>query len=163
MCVPPWCVEEGAHVEQGKGCRGYHCRQRASVSWTTSSQRCGVWHLPRFPFREGLLTLMHMASFMVLVKPWDSLSTMEKFYGVPKIHQRRHPLGTIVSIMCSIPYDLAKELAIILTTGRRLSPMTPGIASTLGSRSSPANFNWGNVCPPMMWKPAHISSGRPCP
>ena len=36
------------------------------------------WYLPMFLLGDGLLTLINMASFMVLVTPWDSLSMMEK-------------------------------------------------------------------------------------
>ena len=59
------------------------------MSCSTSSQICGSWYLPRFLFRDGSLTLMNMASFMVLVKLWDSLSMMEKlssFMGWPVVH-----------------------------------------------------------------------------
>ena len=37
--------------------------------------KCGSCYLLRFLFRGGSLTLMNMASFMVQVMPWDSLST----------------------------------------------------------------------------------------
>ena len=53
-------------------------RWRAGMSCSTSSQLCASWYLPRFLFRGGSLTLMNMASLMVLVMPWDSLSTMKK-------------------------------------------------------------------------------------
>ena len=52
-----------------------HCKWRAS---NTPSQMWGSWHLPRFLFNGWLLTLIHMASFMVLVMLCDSVSTIEK-------------------------------------------------------------------------------------
>ena len=33
----------------------------------TSSQICGRWYLPTFLLRDGSLTLMHRASFIVLI------------------------------------------------------------------------------------------------
>ena len=44
----------------------------------TSSHICGRWYLPMFLFRDGLLTLMYRASFMVLMRFWSSLPNMEK-------------------------------------------------------------------------------------
>ena len=37
------------------------------------------WNLPMFLLKDGSLTLMYMASFIVLVMLYASLSTMEKF------------------------------------------------------------------------------------
>ena len=44
----------------------------------TSSQICGRWYLPMFLLRDGLLALINKASFMVLVRFWSSLPSMEK-------------------------------------------------------------------------------------
>ena len=44
----------------------------------TPSHICGRWYLPIFLFRDGLLTLMYRASFMVLMRFWSSLPSMEK-------------------------------------------------------------------------------------
>ena len=44
----------------------------------TSSHICGRWYLPMFLFRDGLLTLMYRDSFMVLMRFWSSLPSMEK-------------------------------------------------------------------------------------
>ena len=44
----------------------------------TSSHICGRWYLPIFLFRDGLFTLMYRASFMVLMRIWSSLPSMEK-------------------------------------------------------------------------------------
>ena len=43
---------------------------------STSSQICGSWYLPIFLFRDGSLTLISMASLMVLAMLWSSLPTM---------------------------------------------------------------------------------------
>ena len=75
MCACP-CL--GGPMCDKEKCGGGITIDRASMSCSTSSQMCGSWYLPRFLFRGGLLTLMNMASFMVLVIPWDSLSMMEK-------------------------------------------------------------------------------------
>ena len=45
----------------------------------TSSHMCGIWHLPKFLVRDGLLALMYNASLMVLMKFWSSLPTILKF------------------------------------------------------------------------------------
>ena len=61
-----------------------HCKQRAGMSCSTSSQMWGSWYLPSFLVKEGSLTLMYMASLMVLVMPCDSLFIMEKFSSLVK-------------------------------------------------------------------------------
>ena len=54
------------------------------LSWSsgdltnTSSQICGIWYLPIFLFRDGSLTLIRIASLMVLAMLWSSLPTMLK-------------------------------------------------------------------------------------
>ena len=45
----------------------------------TSSHICGSWYLPIFLFRDGSLTLISIASLMVLAILWSSLPTMLKF------------------------------------------------------------------------------------
>ena len=50
------------------------------MTWPTpSSHICGSWYLSIFLFRDGSLTLISMASLMVLVMLWSSLATMLKF------------------------------------------------------------------------------------
>ena len=44
----------------------------------TSSQICGSWYLPIFLLRDGSLTLISIASLIVLVILWSSLPTMLK-------------------------------------------------------------------------------------
>ena len=44
----------------------------------TSPHICSRWYLPMFLFRDGLFTLMYRASFMVLMRFWCSLPSMEK-------------------------------------------------------------------------------------
>ena len=55
---------------------------RAGMSCSTLSQMWASWYLCRFLFKGGSLTLMNIASLMVLGKPCDSLSTMEKMSNV---------------------------------------------------------------------------------
>ena len=45
---------------------------------STSSQICGSWYLPIFLLRDGSLTLISIASLIVLVILWSSLPTMLK-------------------------------------------------------------------------------------
>ena len=53
------------------------------MSYSTSSQMWGSCYLLRFLFKGGSLTLMNIASLMVvLVKPCGSLPTMEKLSNV---------------------------------------------------------------------------------
>ena len=65
----------------GTGVGGY-CRQGAGVSCSTLFQMWGSWYLSRFLFKGGSLTLMNIASLVVLVKHCDSLPTMEKLSNV---------------------------------------------------------------------------------
>ena len=76
---PLWCGGPGGTKEE---CRGCHCRKKASMLCSASSQMCGSWYLSRCLFREGSLALMNMASFMVLVTSWDSLSMTEKLFSL---------------------------------------------------------------------------------
>ena len=69
---------KGDHGDMEGRWRGYHCRWRASMSCSTSSQLSGSWYLPRFLLRGGSLTPMNIASFIVLIALWDSLSTIQK-------------------------------------------------------------------------------------
>ena len=48
----------------------------------TSSQTCGRWYLPTFLLRDGSLTLMYRASFIVLIWFKSSLPTMLKLLMV---------------------------------------------------------------------------------
>ena len=48
------------------------------VSCSNSSHKWGRWYFPRFLLRERSFTEMYIASFMVLVTPCASLSTMVK-------------------------------------------------------------------------------------
>ena len=52
------------------------------MSCSTSSKIWDSWYLPRFLFNGGSLTLMYIASLMVLVKPGGSMLTIEKFSNV---------------------------------------------------------------------------------
>ena len=45
----------------------------------TSSHIWGRWYLPMFMLRDGLLTLVHTASFICLMRFWSSLPTILKF------------------------------------------------------------------------------------
>ena len=49
-----------------------------SVSCSILSHTYGSWYFPRFPFNSGSLTLMNIASFMVLEKTGVSLWIMLK-------------------------------------------------------------------------------------
>ena len=52
------------------------------MSCSTSSQMWGGRYLPRSLFNDGSLTLMYIASLMVLMKPCGPLPTMEKLSKV---------------------------------------------------------------------------------
>ena len=47
-----------------------------------SSHMWGIWYLPIFLFRDGLLTLMYIDSFIFLMRFWYSLPTILKFSSV---------------------------------------------------------------------------------
>ena len=51
----------------------------SEVLCRTSSHMHGTWDLPMFLLRDGLLTLMNNASFILLLTFWSSLPIMLKF------------------------------------------------------------------------------------
>ena len=55
----------------------------------TSSQTCGRWYLPTFLFRDGSLTLMYRAYFIVLIRFKSSLPTMLKLLMVTRTFGER--------------------------------------------------------------------------
>ena len=61
-----------------------HCKRRSNMSYSTPSQMWGSWYLLSFLGKVGSLTLMFMASLMVLVIPYDSLSIMNKCSNLMK-------------------------------------------------------------------------------
>ena len=68
------------------GCQGHHSPDvmgsylnfNSDDLTSTSSHMCGGWYLPIFLFRDGSLTLINIASLMVLAMLWFSLPTMLK-------------------------------------------------------------------------------------
>ena len=50
-----------------KSHRVIYCNFSSEVLTRTSSQTCGRWYLPTFLLRDGSLTLMYRASFIVLI------------------------------------------------------------------------------------------------
>ena len=44
----------------------------------TSSHMCGRWYLPMFLLRDGLFTLMYIASLIALIRFWSSLPSKLK-------------------------------------------------------------------------------------
>ena len=87
-------------VADGKATAGWLCYGRCYCQWQmekpqvnyfnfssevlsrTSSQTCGRWYFPTFLFRDGSLTLMYRASFIVLIRFKSSLPTMLKLLMV---------------------------------------------------------------------------------
>ena len=69
-----WGVDQ---VQKATGVGGYF-RWREEELKRTSLHMSDNWNLPMFPLRHGSLTLMYMASMMVLVMFWASLPTMEE-------------------------------------------------------------------------------------
>ena len=55
----------------------YFCHS-SGLLHRTSFHMWGRWYLPMFLFRDGLLTLIYRASFMVLMRFWFSLPIMLK-------------------------------------------------------------------------------------
>ena len=55
----------------------YFCLSSVML-FRTSSHMWGSWYLPMFLFRDGLLILMYIASFISLMKLWSSLPTILK-------------------------------------------------------------------------------------
>ena len=88
----PIAVVHAPHLLYGKflggfgSCKGVvmlcYLSQSEGVSCKTSSQMCGIWYFPKFLLSEGSLTQIYIVSFMFLVTPCDSLSTMVKHLGL---------------------------------------------------------------------------------
>ena len=82
ICVPPvWCLV-GEELGFGPLWKGVlvldYLTHSEGVSCNTSSHIWCSRYFPRFLLRGWSFTQMHIASFMVLVTPCDSLSTMLK-------------------------------------------------------------------------------------
>ena len=77
MCVPPYTV--GSPCET-RGKRGIIVDRELPYPAVPHPKYVAVGILPRFLYRDGLLTLINMASFMGLTKPWGSLSMIEKLF-----------------------------------------------------------------------------------
>ena len=76
----------------------------------TSSQICGRWYLPIFPFRDGLLTFICKASLMVLMKFWSSLPNREKMSrGVNMVMYR----GRVLKIFLKSLFEISCWLSYI--------------------------------------------------
>ena len=54
-------------VADGKATWSFYFNFSSEVLTRTSSQTCGRWYLPTFLLRDGSLTLMYRASFIVLI------------------------------------------------------------------------------------------------
>ena len=80
MCVyPPMRGPNGTGKEDMEG--GISV-DRELVCLVVPHSKCVTAYLPRILFRGGSLTLINMAFFMVLVTPWNFLSTMKKLYSL---------------------------------------------------------------------------------
>ena len=77
LCAPSQCLE-GENVNCGVATVGYHLRWKAVVFYRTSSQIWDSWNLPRFLLRNRSLTLMNIASLVILAVLCTSLPTIEK-------------------------------------------------------------------------------------
>ena len=75
-CVPTTCAmgKLAYCVVVSKG----YMKWRAGVSCKTLCQMWDSWYFPTFLFRDGSLTQMNMASLLVLVILYVSMTTMEK-------------------------------------------------------------------------------------
>ena len=69
-------------VVDGKTTRVNYFNLSSGVLNRTSSHTCGRWYLPMFLLRDGSLTLMYRASFIILIRFWSSLPTMLKLFMV---------------------------------------------------------------------------------
>ena len=65
-----------------KNCKVNYFNFSSEVLNRASSHTCGRWYLPTFLFRDGSLTLIHRASFIVLVWFKSSLPTILKLLMV---------------------------------------------------------------------------------
>ena len=56
----------------------------AGVFCRTWSHMYGIWYFPKFLLSEGSFTQIYITSFMFMVTPCDSLSTMMKHLGLTR-------------------------------------------------------------------------------
>ena len=59
-----------------------HLSWNAGVSCKIGPHICGSWYFPKFLLSEGSFTQIYIVSFMFLVTPCDSLSTLVKHSGL---------------------------------------------------------------------------------
>ena len=72
MCAYPL---DGGPKWDWWGCgMGYHCRWRASISWSTTLQMCGSWHFP--------IPHPHQSSTWALIR--GAICTSSGKYGPPR-------------------------------------------------------------------------------
>ena len=69
-------------VADGKATGSFYFNFSSEVLTRTSSQTCGRWYLPTFLLRDGSLTLMYRASFIVLIWFKSSLPIILKLLMV---------------------------------------------------------------------------------
>ena len=82
----------------------------------TSSHICGSWYLPIFPFRDGSLTLISIASLMVLAILWTSLSTMLKFSRDSPFEHSYNPRKNITKEEAQALADLREDHSRVILT-----------------------------------------------
>ena len=82
MLLPGWlrcCSHQGGcGVGRWNSKVSFYSNLSSDMLCRTSSHMCGRWYLPMFLFRDGLLTLIYRASFIVLRRFWPSLPTISK-------------------------------------------------------------------------------------
>ena len=91
LCMPPYCIVLWlycvVYIAGGPCWRGWvvkvcYLSSSDGVSCKSPSHMCGSWYLPKILFSDWSLTWICMASFMFLVTPCGSLSTIVKHSGI---------------------------------------------------------------------------------
>ena len=123
-------------------------RWRTWVSWRTSSQMLGSWNLPIFLLRDGSLTLMYMATLMVLVILCISIPTMEKFFTVMQrlkaltwsymgAGAHRCSLNLSLKDLCQLTYIKVKVVHLYSTAGSTGSFLQNALTITSPAGATP--------------------------
>ena len=88
-------------------CKGFHLIFSSGMENITLSQICDRLYLPTFLLRVGILTLMQMASLMVLAMPYPSLLISLKF-----------SIGVVwpIALLCSNIGDGAFKCSLYLSS-----------------------------------------------
>ena len=145
VCTPLSCGMGDAKVQCGVGCK------MAGGSCRTSSYMWRSWNLPHFMLWEGSLTLMNMASLMVIVILSVSLPIMEKlsrliqcYEDLPCLYMREGTLMCFLNLLWKVLPDSPVYSFVqpgYMSTHRSFHFLCDGILVLWGHQKIPDNVS----------------------